>query len=161
MAVMTEPTSPGERRLDRPPSDRYLEAAADEATAAEATSGGSTARGVLAATGVAIVGAIVTVVLGGVLAMSAGLLVVWAAVGYLTGIALKTVAGRTLPPPGRPILAAVLALVGIALGAVGLWVYAGTEGGVLPLLDYLAQAFGAVIPLAAVIAAGSAWWGGR
>jgi hypothetical protein len=86
---------------------------------------------------------------------------VWAAVGYLTGMALKVGAGRTLRPPARPILAAVVALIGVGLGAVGLWVYAGTEGGVLPLLDYLGQAFGAVIPLAALIAAVAAWWGGR
>ena len=49
----------------------------------------------------------------------------------------------------------------VALGQLGLWWYAGTEGGVLPLVDYLAETFGLLVPLQALLAAGFAWWGAR
>ena len=102
-----------------------------------------------------------TVLLGGVLALSAGLLVVWAAAGNLTGTAVKVLGRGALEPPARPILAAILAVAGVAVGAVGLWWYAGTEGGVLPPVDYLAETFGAIVPIQAVLAAVFAWWAAR
>jgi hypothetical protein len=160
MPVMTDaPRPPGERRLDRPPSERYRDA--PDTPDAEAPRPGSVGRAALAGAGVSLVGVVATVLLGGVLALSAGLLVVWAAAGNLTGTAVRVMGGTALQPPRRPALAAALALAGVALGAVGLWWYAGTEGGVLPLVDYLAETFGPIVPLQAVVAVAFAWWAAR
>src|ERR671913_294502 len=81
MAVMG---SPGERRLDRPPSDRYREA--PEAVPQPAA--GSWARAVGAGLAASAAWVAVTILLGGVLAVSAGLLIVAAAVGRLIGLAV-------------------------------------------------------------------------
>ena len=78
-ATVAPPPTPGERRLAHPPSDRYrtAEASADEVAAPDAgTAGASVARGVVLAIVAAIVGAIAIVLLGGVAAVSAGLVVV-------------------------------------------------------------------------------------
>src|SRR6186997_2848423 len=76
-----EPAQPGERRLARPPSDRYRES--EEALAAAAAGsvdaadpGASVARGVAVATAVAIAGAAAIVLLGGVLTLTEVLVVV-------------------------------------------------------------------------------------
>jgi hypothetical protein len=161
MPVMTAPSDPGERRLERPPSDRYTETA--EAAAAEPTPTvtGSVGRAVAAGVAIALAGALVTILLGGVLALSAGLLVVWAATGNIVGQAMKALGGAALAPPTRPIVAAAVAVGGVVVGALGLWWYAGLEGGVLSPLDYLGQTFGVVIPVQAVLAAGFAWWAAR
>lgn len=154
---MTQAPQPGERRLDRPPSDRFREADPE----APAPPSGSVGRAVAAGGGAALGGAVLTVLLGGILALSAGLLVVWAAAGHVVGLAVRTGGGTALTAPARPALAAGLVLGGVALGALGLWWYAGTEGGVLPLVDYLAQTFGPIVPLQAVLAVGFAWWAAR
>ena len=99
--------------------------------------------------------------LGGLLAFSAGLLVVWAAAGTVVGWATQLGGGSALGSPLRPAMAVALALIGVALGQVGLWWYAGTEGGVLPLVDYLGQTFGVLVPAQALLAAGFAWWAAR
>ena len=143
---MTETPTPGERRLERPPSERYAAPEPDPGDA-PGSLGRAIAYGALASFG----GVVVTVLLGGVLALSAGLL------GRLTRVG----GGARISPSTRIAVAVVLALLGVALGQLGLWWYAGTEGGVLPLVDYLAQTFGILVPLQAVLAAGSAWWGAR
>ena len=61
----------------------------------------------------------------------------------------------------RPWVAAGLAALGVVLGQVGLWLFARTEGGVLPLVDYLGQTFGPLVPLEVLLAAGVAWWRAR
>ena len=162
MAVMTATPDPGpgERRLERPPSDRYE---AEETAGPEAAAGGdgSVVRGILLADVAAVVGAFVTVVFGGVLAFSAGLLVVAAAAGYATGYALAFGAGSSIDRPTRPWVAFVLAALGFILGQVGLWWYASIEGGVLPLMDYLWQTFGVLVPVQGLLAAGTAYWAAR
>ncbi len=49
-------------------------------------------------------------------------------------------------------------MTGVALGQVGLWLLGREEGGVLSLIDYLAEVFGFLVPLQFVIAALIAWW---
>ncbi len=162
---MTGPTStptptPGERRLAHPPSDRYraAETAAIEAAAVDASDpGASVPRGVAAATVVAIVGAAGITVLGGVLAVSAGLIVAAAAIGWTAAVALRVGAREWLGRSARVRLAVGLAVAAIALGQLGLWLYAGTEGGVLPPLDYLGQVFGPLVPAEFTAAAIFAW----
>jgi len=95
------------------------------------------------------------------MAVSAGLLVAAAAIGYAVGVATVVGAGDTLSRPARPWIAAALAGLGALLGQVGLWLFARTEGGVLPLIDYLGQTFGLLVPLELLLAAGIAWWRAR
>ena len=152
-------TEPGERRLSRPPSDRYRAAEAATAAAPEPTA--SAARGIAFAVVVAIGVALAITVLGGVLLVSAGLVVAGAAGGWAVAVALRLGAGSTILRPGRLWLAVGLALAAIALGQLGLWLFALSEGGVLPLADYLDQTFGPLVPLQLVAAAIAAAWTAR
>ena len=144
---MASPQEPGERpnrtRLDRPPGERYEQPAP---AAGDATAGGPF-RGVAWAVAMAIGGAAAIVALGGPLAVSLGLVVVAFVIGRLVGLALRA----------RPAPAVVIALLGILLGQVGIWLYARSEGGVLGLLDYLGQAFGWLVVAQLVVGAGVAW----
>ena len=161
MGVMTTGSDPGEHRLARPPSDRYR--SADSSTDVDADAGptGSAARGVLFGVLAMLAGVLVTVLLGGGLALSAGLLVIWAAGGNAIGLATRIGGGPALTAPQRTGVAVGLALAGVALGQVALWWYAGTEGGVLPLMDFLGQTYGVLVPVQVVLAAGFAWWAAR
>jgi hypothetical protein len=58
----------------------------------------------------------------------------------------------------RRSLAGLIALAGVALGQVGIWLIARSEGGTLGLLDYLAEAFGLLVPAELLLAAVIAWW---
>ena len=157
--------SPGERRLERPPSDRYRAAeptAADgDAADAAAASGAAPGRGIALGLLVAIVLAAAITVAGGILLVSAGLVVLAAAGGWAVALALKIGPGATMARRDRIWLAAGLALAAVVLGQVGLWLFARTEGGVLPLVDYLFQTFGPLVPLQALAAAGAAAWSAR
>ena len=169
-APMSDPTTPsaadpapdpGERRLSRPPSERYR---ATEPVAVEDAASASSrvpGRGIAFATIVAIVLAIAITVAGGVLLISAGLVVLAAAGGWAVATALKLGAGDSIPRSRRTWLAAGLALAAVVLGQVGLWLFARTEGGVLPIAEYLGQTFGPLVPLQAVAAAAVGFWSAR
>ena len=105
----------------------------------------------------AVTGAAAMTVLGGVLAVSAGLLVAAGASGWAVAVGLRAGAGQQLARGRRVRLALGLALVSVALGQLGLWLYALTEGGVLGPLDYLAQTFGLLVPLEFLVAWVVAW----
>jgi hypothetical protein len=163
MFAMTDPAAPtstpatpdpipGERRLAHPPSDRYRTPEPETPTRPV-----SPGRGLAYAAIVGIVGAVMIVVLGGVLTLTGGLFVVAAVIGYATAWALRVGGGSTIGDRRRAYLALGLALASVALGQLGLWLYALTEGGVLSLLDYLAEAFGPLVPIQAVIAGLVAW----
>jgi hypothetical protein len=163
-ATAAPPPTPGERRLAHPPSDRYrtAEASADEAATADiGGSGASVTRGVALAIVAGIVGAVAIVLLGGILAVSAGLVVVAAATGWVVGAALTFGAGELLAPRRRVVLAVVIAFVAIVTAQIGLWQYALREGGVLPLVDYLDEVFGPLVPIQAVAAVVVAWIAAR
>lgn len=153
-----EPRAPGERRLTHPPSDRYR---VPEEAAHAVDESASATRGVAYAAGAGLAGAVVTTVLGGVLAVSAGLVVVAAATGWAVAIGLRAGAGPHLAPARRIRLALVLTTVVVILGQIGLWLYARSEGGVLGPLDYLAETFGLLVPLHLVIAWISTWASAR
>lgn len=157
------PAAPGERRLARPPSERYGAPPVTEASAGPAVTNqrASASRGIAFGAVTAILGAGVIIVLGGAFAVSAGLLVAAAAIGYAVALAVLAGAGDTLSKPARPWTAAGLALLGTLLGQVGLWLYARTEGGVLAPIDYLGQTFGALVLLELLLAAVVAWWRAR
>lgn len=171
-----DPTPPpqvaGERRLTRPPSERYGAAAAGERPApgsgadaapgeTAAPSGAAPARGIAFGAIAALVGAALIVVFGGALAVSAGLLVVASAVGYAVGLVTVIGAADTLSPRRRSWIASALAGLGVLLGQVGLWLFARAEGGVLSPIDYLGQTFGVFVPVEVLLAAVVAWWRAR
>src|SRR5438552_7502838 len=77
---------PGERRLAHPPSDRYKSAEVAEAPAVDAD--GSRSHGFAVGLAAALAGAVAIVVLGGVLTVTAGLVVVAIAAGLAVGASL-------------------------------------------------------------------------
>jgi len=148
-------------RLARPPSDRYRASGDDQPRGGEDEHHGSLGRAIANGAAFAAVAAALSVVLGGPLALSAGLLVLWATAGYLVGHAVRIGGAAAVPAATRCTVAIALTLAGVALAQVGLWWYAGTEGGVLPLTDFLAQTYGILVPLQAALAAVIAWWSSR
>jgi len=155
---------PGERRLDRPPSDRYrptAEAEAANATAASAAAAASMTRAALYGGVTAAIGAVLIVLLGGVLTLSGGLLAVAVVIGRAVGLGVVFGGGSEVGQPTRSWLAIGLALGSVVLGQLGLWLYARTEGGVLDPLDYLWQVFGPLVVFELVIAGFVAAWTAR
>lgn len=163
MASMEEPLSetpegppptptPGERRLAHPPSDRYRAAAPDEDL-----SSGSAARAVVFGTLTGIGFAIAIVLLGGVLALSTSLVLLAPILGWTIAWAVKTGADGTVSRSRLALLALALAFGAVVLGQLGLWLYARTEGGVLPFTDYLGEVYGVLVPLQFLFAVPIAW----
>jgi len=105
----------------------------------------------------AAVGAFATIVFGGVMAVSAGLLVVAAVSGWAVAIGLRAGGGPHLDRANRVRLALALTAMAVALGQLGLWAYARSEGGVLGPIDYLAETFGVLVPLEVLAASVVAW----
>jgi hypothetical protein len=159
---VTGPREPGERpsgdrRLERAPGERYERATA-ESTPPEAQAG-STTRGIAWAVGVGIAGAAIVGLLGGPLSVSFGLLVGAAAIGRFVGLAL--VAGGARAGRTASATSAAIAVASVLVGQLLIWLFARSEGGVLGLLDYEGQTFGALVPLEVVIAAAVASWSAR
>lgn len=108
---------------------------------------------------IAVVGAIAIAVAGGLLAITAGLVIVAVAIGW--GVGTVVTLGAEPDPPSTTWAAVALTVLGIGLGQVGLWLIARQEGGVLGLVDYLSETFGFLVPLQLVAGAGTAWWRAR
>ena len=137
---MTTPANePGDRRplLDRPPSDRYVA----RAPAAAATAGRLDA--LLVPVAIVIGASAGFAILGGILTVTAGLVILAAFVGWLTG--------RLVSPPG---LAAIVALVAIAAGFLAIWLFGRVEGGVLDPIAYLAEVEGPVVVVLSLLFGG-------
>lgn len=144
---------PGERRLARPPSERYV------APVEGSVPGGAPdtrSRRWLAAL-LAVAGAVAITLAGGLLGITAGLLVIAGALGW----AIAVVLSRGPDVAGGRWLAPALAASAVALGQVGLWLVARQEGGTLDPVSYLAEVFGVLVPLQLAIAAAVAWWQAR
>jgi len=135
---------PGEPRrvLERPPGDRYKEAERRVRAGTGATSQGGTAsrkralpvvRGIAAAA----VGAGAIALLGGPLSVTAGLVVAAAFIGWLIASLVRPAVS----------LAIALSVGSVAAGLVGIWLFAGLEGGSLGLFDYLAEVQGVLVPI--------------
>jgi hypothetical protein len=108
-----------------------------------------------------IVGAAAITLLGGVLSVTAGLLVAAAATGWSVGTAVRAGGGSHLTRPGRIQIATTLALAAIGLAQAGLWIHARSEGGVLAPLDYLWEVYGGLVPAEFVAAAIATWIASR
>lgn len=157
----TPTDEPGERRpartLDHAPSDRYRETEATE----EATGPSPpVARAIVFALLAAIAGGIAIAIAGGRLTITAGLLVIAGVLGWVIAVVLTLGLGtnRSMGPRARRVTAATVAVLGVALGQVGLWLIAREEGGVLAPIDYLADVFGFLVPAEFAVAAAVAWW---
>jgi hypothetical protein len=137
--VTKSPSGPGDRRpqLERAPGERYQ--------SAEPAEDGDAGRLDRVAWPFAVVlgTALLFTVLGGLLAMTAGLIVVAAFGGWLTG---KVVS----PPPA----AALVGVVAIVLGVAGIWLFGRLEGGVLDPIEYLAEVEGPVLVALCLVAGG-------
>jgi hypothetical protein len=129
--------------LERAPSERY--GSATDATAVG--SGGRIGRAVA----IAVVGAAVIAFLGGPLSMTAGLLAV--------DVVLALVIGSIARPATA--LGIALAVGAVAVGLLGVWLFARTEGGVLDPLAYLVEVEGPVAPLQLIVAAVAAFIASR
>jgi hypothetical protein len=80
--------------------------------------------------------------LGGPLSITAGLIGASGAIGYVVGAAMR---------PLR--LAAVITALGsVVLGLVGIWLFAGIEGGVLDIVDYLGDVQGPLVLIELLVA---------
>jgi hypothetical protein len=152
----SEPAAP----LDRAPGDRYApRSPAGGGPAAAAHTGPSTIRALLIPIVVALVGGLV-LTLFELLDLGAGLLAVGIAIGWLTGLAVRTTPrdvewARTADR--RSIVAAAFAVIGSALGYVLIWAWSRVaEPGALGPLDYLAERFGPLPLLLLLLAAGTA-----
>jgi hypothetical protein len=144
--------APGERRLARPPSERYA------APPVEKPVGAAAPRRAIALAGLLAVGGAVAITLaGGILAMTAGLVVIAVAVGWAIGAVLT----QDVEGSRRRWIAPVLAILGVGLGQLGLWLVARQEGGTLGLVEYLSEVFGLLVPLEFAAAGVVAWWQAR
>jgi hypothetical protein len=148
MARMQPPPAslpePGERRrLDHPPSDRYRSTAPDDEGVAEPSDAPLPDRErVLRGIAVGLGGAIVLTLLGGPLSITGGLIGAAGAIGFVVGMVMR---------PLR-VGAVIVALGSVALGLVGIWLFAGIEGGVLGIVDYLADVQGFLVPIELIVA---------
>lgn len=138
---------PGERRrLDHPPSDRYAdlgdEPADDSPDVATAPAIPPLTERILRGVAVGLAGVIAFAILGGPLSVTFGLVAAAGAIGWIMGMVVR---------PGRA-LAAVLAVSSVALGLVGIWLFAGFEGGALGLVDYLAEVQGVLVAIELAVA---------
>jgi hypothetical protein len=153
----------GERRLARPPSDRYRTAApaasADDGDQAEAR--GSLGRAIGFGALTAFVLAVAITVLGGVLLITAGLIAVAGLGGWAIAVAVRAGGLDAVAPTRRRALAVGLAVAAVLAGQLGLWLFARYEGGVLGPVDYLAETFELLVPLQFLFATAAAWLASR
>jgi hypothetical protein len=142
--------------LQRAPGERYVPPVS---TSGPEPAAGWPVPAFAVAIALALGGAALLVVLGGLLSMTAGLLVIAGATGWLVGRALAT--PGDMAPATRRTVAIVLALGSVALGQVGLWLYARSLGGALEPIEYLSETWGPLVPLQLLAAAVAAWWAAR
>ncbi len=131
---------------------------------------GTTARrrglaGIWGAALIAVIAAAAIALLGGLLAITAGLVAVPGVAAYLVGQALRASDGPGSSAPGAPTsrtAAAIgLAIAVVLVGVLGSWLLSLPQGGVLGPLDYLGQTLGLLVPVMIAIAAVAAWLGSR
>ncbi len=152
------------RRLAEAPSARYGSRAGS--ARGELLPGAPSAVGPLAKASIAaIVGAVLLFLVGAILASTAGLLFVSGLTGAVIGLLLAR--ARVLGDDGMaPLsrrrvtwLAIGIAIAAVVAAAIGTWLYALREGGVLGPIDYLLTTFGPFVPAELLLAGFTAAWG--
>lgn len=164
---MTTPTAetPGERPpkrlLEQTPSERLLGqpgAAVHVDRAPSDTGAGSAARSLAFGLAAAALGAAVHVAAATALLWTGALLVVAVLLGIVVGLAVALGAGSSSRPAARRSLAVTLAVIALAVAIGANWALSGMF---LGPLDYLAQVYGLLVPLQAILAAAGAVAGSR
>ena len=150
----------GRRPLDRPPGERYAVPPADTGTTPPA-SGGSIGRSVAFAIGGAFSALIVYGLLAGPFAFTAGLVVAGIFAGRMIGLSARAGGGTAITSDQSVLIAIVTTLGWFVLAQLAAWLYARNEGGVLPVLEYLRDVFGPIVPLVAMGSVLGAWWSAR
>jgi hypothetical protein len=137
--VTTPANEPGDRRplLDRPPGDRYPV----EPSATPGPPGPLDA--VLVPLALILGGVVGFTILGGIVTITAGLVILAAFLGWLTG--------RLVSPPAR---AAVVGLLVVVAGFLGIWLFGRVEGGVLDPIEYLVEVEGPVVVVLSLLVGG-------
>ena len=162
----TPPADGPGHRLPRPPSDRY--AAGRAGGRGDGGAAGPVRSALAAPLALALVvsalGAGALLVVGTILASTAGLLFTAGVTGAAIGLVLARATaprGNARPATRRAVgwLAVALSIGAVAVAALATWLVARGEGGSLGLLDYLLTTFGPFIPGEAVVAAIAAAWG--
>ncbi len=170
-----QPPVGGDRRpLDRAPGERYGTGTGGSGAGSGGSGGSGTgprrsgpgprrsgpeprrSRAIIAAVLVADAGAVLFFLLG-LLNLGIGLVAVGAFTGWITALALVWWGRDALPiATKRVAVGAILGAWTVVGGMLVDWVYALVQGGVLGLLDYVAQRYGVVAILCLVVAAGVA-----
>jgi len=135
-----------------------------EPTATDGTSaqGGSPRRALAMGILGAWVGTIVYLILAIGFSFSAGLIVVAVFTGRFIGLFVRAGAAGSLSSPARVTLAVVIFLASMAISILATWLAAGMEGGVLPIGQYLDEAYGTpLISLEFMLGTLMAWWSAR
>ncbi len=158
-----EPAAPaGRRTLDRAPGERYARGRGAALDALEAAGGGTPGRAVAMGGIGAVVGIVALLVLAIPFSFTAGLVVVAIFMARLVGLLVRAGAAGSLSSPARVVAAVVIVLGGVAVANVALWLWALSEGGVLPLPQYLDEAYGTpLIALQFMLGTLTAWWSAR
>lgn len=164
MDAMAAADPPPKRTLDRPPSDRYRRFGpgstggeiAPEDAVADAEGDERRAAPELRAAVVAIIGAAIMILIGGVLPFTTGQLFVAGVTGALVGLFL---AGSERPRSWVRRAAVVIALAVVIVGAMGAWLIGLAEGGNMDPFTFLWATTGVLVPVELVIAALAAAWG--
>lgn len=144
---------PRQRTLERPPSERYADAAADDGP----TLSGSAIRASIGALGPAAIGGLVLVMFASPLAVSEPLVLVALLLGLGTGVGARLGGGTRVPVRRRRTMAVAAALGAVVLAELAVWQLALGEGGVLPFFDYQWLVFGPVAVLQPIVAGSAAW----
>ena len=98
--------------------------------------------------------------LGG-LAFSAGLVAIAGLLGWAIARSVRAGAASSMSRQSRALTSAVLALLSVLGGQLGIWLVARSEGGVLAPLEYLGETFGVLVPVQVAAAALVAWLSAR
>jgi hypothetical protein len=147
------------RRLTNRPGDRFRRGPSDDATIA---AGGSPVRAIALGVMGAIIGIAIFLVLAIGFAFTAGLVIVAVFTGRFVGLFVRAGAAGSLASPARALLSIVIFLVALSLVLLITWFAARSEGGVLPLGDYLEQAYGTpIVALEYMLGTLMAWWSAR
>jgi len=110
----------------------------------------------------AAIGTAIYLVLAIVFSFSAGLIVVAIFTGRFIGLFVRAGAAGTLSSAARVTLSVIIFLAAMTVAIVGTWLAAGLQGGVLPLGEYLDDAYGTpLISLEYMLGTLLAWWSSR
>ena len=123
----------------------------------ESPRAGSVLRLFVAAFLAAVIGGALLIVLASPLAISEPLVIVAGLGGIATGLAARWGAGSVVSRSRSRRIAAAIAAVTVVIVQVAIWQLAIAQGGVLPLVDYLAETFGLAAPLELATAVVGAW----